>query len=190
MARHVRSVRVASVVAGILFLAGGALARASTVPTPPPIPVPLEPPMARMRDMIRNATTKFRSGVVGLGGAPTRPALQCCSMNVEAIHESSRVLDTKLEEMSACYATQSDSQMRANVEFAHADVAGVRRSLSNFAQAEDRKLTDLALGGLSKSYLLLLESVAKLSPCPAEPAPGATKASGKKKGKDKTPKAD
>jgi len=174
-------------VLAILLLVAGRAAWADPAPTPPPIPTLLEPEMAKMRNMIRNATTKLRANVVGLGGTATRPAQICCSMNLEAIHTGSRALEVQLDQLSACYLAESDQQMRANVEFARADVAGVRRSLVDFAQAEDKQRAEMAVDGLSKSYLLMLETFSKLRECPAAP-PDSGKSGTKKKGKDKPPK--
>ena len=170
----------------MLLLGMGAAWGADPTPTPPPLPSLVEPEMLKMRNMIINASTKVRSNVVGLGGTATRPAQICCSMNLEAIHNGSRALEELLDELSACYQSESDDQMRANVEFARSDVAGVRRALGEFATAEDKQRAVMAVEFVSKQYVILLESLSKLREGPA--ATPAPKTGTKKKGSDKPPK--
>ncbi len=169
----------------ILLFSAGAAWGADPTPTPPPLPSLLEPEMVKMRNMIINASTKVRANVVGLGGTATRPAQICCSMNLEAIHAGSRALEQQLDQLSACYQSESDDQMRANVEFARTDVAGVRRALGDFALAEDKQRAVMAVDFVSKQYVVLMDTLSKLRECPT-PTP-ATSKTGKKK-KDKPPK--
>src|SRR5262249_35495368 len=145
----------------------------------------LEPEMLKMRNMIINASTKVRANVVGLGGTATRPAQICCSMNLEAIHTGTRTLDGLLDQLSACYQTESDNQMRSNVEFSRSDVSAVRQALTDFATADDKQRAVMAVDYLSKNYVQLLESMSKLRECPS---PSAAPKETKKKGKDKPPK--
>jgi hypothetical protein len=170
----------------LLFLSAGATWAGNPAPTPPPLPSLLEPEMLKMRNMITNASTKVRANVVGLGGTATRPAQICCSMNLEAIHTGTRALAQQLDQLSACYQSESDDQMRANVEFARTDVEGVRRALGDFALAEDRQRAVMAVDFVSKQYVVLLDTLSKLRECPT-PTPSTSK-TGKKKGKDKPPK--
>jgi hypothetical protein len=171
----------------MLFLGASVARGANPTPTPPPLPSLLEPEMLKMRNMIINASNKVRSNVVGLGGtAGKRPAQICCSMNLEAIHTGTRTLDGLLDQLSACYQTESDNQMRSNVEFSRSDVSAVRQALTDFATADDRQRAVMAVDYLSKNYVQLLESLSKLRECPAPSA--APEKGGKKKGKDKPPK--
>jgi hypothetical protein len=175
-------------VLALLFLGASVAWGANPTPTPPPLPSLLEPEMLKMRNMIVNASTKVRANVVGLGAGGTRPAQICCGMNLEAIHTGTRTLDGLLDQLSACYQTESDNQMRANVEFSRSDVSAVRQALTDFATADDKQRAVMSVDYLSKNYIQLLESLSKLRDCPspsAAPAKGGTK---KKKGKDKPPK--
>ena len=158
---------------------------ARPTPTPPPLPKLLEPEMAKMRNMIRNASTKVRANVVGLSGTATRPAQICCSMNIEAIQAGVVALNGQLDQLGACYEAEADPQMRSNVEFVRSDLTGVRRALIDFSSADEKRRAVMAVDGLSKNYVLLLDSASTLRECPAPPPPGGGK---KKKGKDKPPK--
>ena len=174
-------------VVAILLLGASAAWGANPAPTPPPMPSVLEPEMLKMRNMIINASQKVRANVVGLGGTATRPAQICCSMNLEAIHAGTRALEERLDELGKCYLSESDQQMRSNVEFARSDVAQVRRALGDFASADDKQRAVMSVDFLSKNYVAMMDTFSKLRECPA-PTAGSDKGATKKKGKDKPPK--
>lgn len=184
--------------AACLLAVGAAGAGAPPHPGEPVLPETIAPAMATMRDWIRNATMRLRSNVVGIHrvgtpeqGAADGPAMRCCASNIQKIDESIRRVAEETQKLAACYEREHDNQMRANLEFALVNLDDLRRALSGFAGARDRRQADVALAALSQSYIHASDDLAKLRSCGApDDAPAAKPKKSKKKKRAPEPDGD
>ena len=173
-------VRMALVLATLLALAGpGAFAAEGEDRPSDPV---VEKEMLRIRGMLYNAEGKFRNNIIGIvegakPGAEPTPAQQCCSMNLRLISEAITALELRFDVLSACHDAAEQAEAVVAVEFARGDLVQLKRGMSLFAQAKERRQAGGVLGALTRAFNLLRESVDAIEPCEALPAasdrPGA-----------------
>jgi len=143
----------------------------------------------RFRMQLTNGKVRLGRGIVGMGGVEIEgeatPFRLCCSSNLGVMRAAIDELQVLFDELNACYDRESIGGGKAGVEFARSDLKQFAKGLDGMEQAVDKRTAQMFMGGMTRAYLLLFESVEGLTPCDSSEPPASSK---KKKRRKKSRK--
>lgn len=140
----------------------------------------------RFRMQLINGKMRLNRGIIGMNeieGEPT-PFRLCCSSNVGIMNGAVDELHRLFDELNACYDRNNISGGRAGVEFARSDLQQFTTGLERMEQTPEKRVAEMFMGGMTRAFLLLFESVEGLTPCEAPDASAGSKKK-RKKGREK-----
>jgi hypothetical protein len=135
----------------------------------PKAPEPLETPLMGIQKAMINASAKLKNDIIGMRSeypnAPATPAGECCAKNLMRIEQRIGTAYRILEAFDRCYAAEDNQDMLIAVRLAKSDLAAFARTVPQFAQAPTKSQARGGLNSMTRTYNLLRETAAALTPC-------------------------
>jgi hypothetical protein len=132
-------------------------------------PEPIDKHMRRLMRLISNAKVKLDRGMGGVArgedSANLSPGWACCAPNLKRIERSAVAVQSMLLQLEDCYEDRDETDAAIAVRLSMNDLAALARSVQAFADARTSGRASAAMDGMTRTYLNLSDSTAKLPEC-------------------------